>query len=112
MYRFIQFFDFEAYLKDDGKDKIHHPVSFCEITLDTKNNQIIPNKSYLGDNCVDVFLDHTLKIWNNIHINNYPLHMSNSDEINYQNSMNCKICKRMFSSDMIKVMSRKFLLTY
>ena len=55
MFRFIQFFDFEAYLKDNGKDKIHHPVSFSEITLDTKTNQIISNKSYLGENYVDVF---------------------------------------------------------
>ena len=29
--------------------------------------------------------------------------MSSSDEMNYQNSMNCKICKRIFSSEIIKV---------
>ena len=102
MYRYLQFFDFEAILKDNNNEKIHIPISFSEITVDTKTNQIISNKSYLGENCVDVFLDHSLDTWNKIESKVYPLHMSRLDEIEFENSNSCKICKRKFNSDIIK----------
>ena len=48
------------------------------------------------------FLDHSLDTWNKIESKVYPLHMSRLDEIEFENSNSCKICKRKFNSDIIK----------
>ena len=102
MYRYLQFFDFESILKDSNNEKIHHPISFSEITVDTKTHKIISNKSYLGEDCVNVYLEHTLNIWRDIYDNKYPLNMTKYDEMNFQNSTYCMICERTFDQNIIK----------
>ena len=105
--RYVQLFDFEALgienmnTLTNKKEKNHHPISYSQIIIDTVKNEIISESSYVGEDCVDVFLDHTLSVWGNITSNDYPLQMSERDQLNHDCDSNCLICNVEFN-DFIK----------
>ena len=63
--QYIGFFDIEAILQRDpgNDDRIHVPVCVCCVIIDTKNMKIAKHLSYVGLNCIDVFLDWLIKTW-------------------------------------------------
>ena len=108
-YRYLQFFDFEALLKDvknvktNENEKIHIPISFSQITVDTKNNEILSHNTYLGLDCVDIFLTQSLELWDKIASKTYCLAMSDENVRDFENATMCKLCDIEFGPYVRKV---------
>ena len=63
--QYIGFFDLEAILEKDptNDDRIHIPVCVCCVIIDTKHMKTVKTLSYVGLDCVDVFLDWLITTW-------------------------------------------------
>ena len=104
--RYIQFFDFECELinsTDNVDEKIHIPVCFTYIIYDNELEKNAYHKSYMGLDCVDVYIQSSKNDWNKIlpvTINEkYKLKMTPQTQIKHDLSLVCAICKRHFATE-------------
>ena len=96
---YIQFFDFEAYSESkfnivkNRLEKIHKPISYSEIIVDTKHMTIMSKTEYMGEDCCTIFLKRTLEKCREIFSKTYELNWDAVDKINLKDATNCNILK-------------------
>jgi hypothetical protein len=78
-----------------------HPISYCFIVLDSKNN-ILHEKVYSGPDAADHFIEHLLN-QNDLWITNMlnqkePMKMTVKDLTSFENATNCYMCDVSFSN--------------
>ena len=60
----IGFFDIEcALIPNEKGEKIHKPIIYSQIILDTENNKILDFNTYKGENPIDHYLDRITLFW-------------------------------------------------
>jgi len=82
----------------------HVPSGFSYVVVNAKG-RVINKRVYRGKDCVSVFLEDMLQISEIVHTyytQKNPLYMSEIDELDFQNSTICHICKQLFLEDDIK----------
>ena len=119
---FVIYIDFECYLQSisqniSNKTKLfqkHVPVSFAAKRICNANNTFTSNIFiYHGDNVFDelfMYLRKQTNIIDNINNTiNFKINMSLIDKINFNNSKNCYVCKKMFNEKFIKMKDHNHL---
>ena len=106
---YIGFFDFECSFLDQGNgQKIHIPVIYSLIIVNTRLNIICDYFSYRGSDGYDTvedFLTRILIFWDKNKprtSEQFPIHMSLEQQIAHENSTRCASCNRAFDN-LIKV---------
>lgn len=88
-------------------ESIHKPICFS-FAIINKNNKILYEKTYSGENACDVFLDDLLdqeKIWIKTYLDEIKEMkvLSKKEQRNYDKSTSCYICRKEFSFEDPKV---------
>ena len=106
---YIGFFDFECSFLEQGNGvKIHIPVIYSIIIVNTRLNIICDYFSYRGKDAYDTvehFLCRILKFWDENKprtSEQFPIHMSLEQQKAHENTIACQICNRLFDN-LIKV---------
>ena len=98
--KYVQFVDFECELIKNGAEQIHVPVCFSYVIYDTELEKIIRHKSYIGKDCVDVYLESTKSDWSELapmkRDDKYALNMTPHSENRHQQAIECASCGRNF----------------
>ena len=106
---FLCFYDFEAAFQEiNTTEKIHIPIIFSYLIINTKYNQIVDFYTEVNSNphqLVNSFLERLVNFWSATcpyYQIAFSIHFNEIQFENFERETNCKICLMEFSSDNFK----------
>ena len=110
----LGFFDCEcALLVQENGDKIHKPIIYSQVIVDTDKMEILDCNTYQGEDCVDHYLDRIKLFWNQNSCREkamkYEIDYTQEQLVDFQISSHCQICRRKFDCETGKCMHHNHL---
>ena len=92
-----RFFDIECSLvPNENGEKIHKPIIYSQMIIDTENCEILDITVYRGENCINHYLENLIKFWSRYlevkKIEKYPIDSSPEQLRKFEKAKKCGIC--------------------